>query len=250
MTLSPEYYTSLRDLWLLLAVAVAVLLGLSTVTFRHCRRIGSLRRLSRAQAGATYTITMVITMPIYAFLLCLIIECTLLLQVKIGTLYAAYAAARSAAVWYPAEIPPSVIEFKVKAAAAQALAPFASSRDTHLAGIEGARGNSEAADELYAAYAAYCNGPIPATGIRNKYQYAWQATDVSVKPSDTGPTANLAVTVRYQMPFHTAVGYCLGGQRSSGGLCLRIIETTVTLQKEGVKSPTQKLGIHYDPDHH
>jgi hypothetical protein len=249
VTLSPEYYASNRDLWVVLALAFTALLGLTLLTYRRCRRIWSLRHLGRAEAGAAYTITMVATMPIYAMLVAMIIECTLTLQVKIGTLYAAYAAARSAAVWYPAEVPRAVIERKVKTAAVQAIAPFASSRDDHLAGIGASAGDAPEANDLYEAYAAYCHGPITFACLDNKLRYAWQATTVSVEPSCSGPGADLTVTVRYQMPFHSAIGYCLGGRRSSGGLCLREIETTVTLPKEGVKSPTQTLGIHYDPDH-
>jgi Flp pilus assembly protein TadG len=193
---------------------------------------------------------MVATLPIYALLLCMIFECTLMLQVKIGTMYAAYAAARSAAVWYPAETSQAAIERKVKTAAVQAIAPFSSSREEHLRGISAAGGGDVPdAEALHAAYAAYCGGPITLHCLHNKLNYAWQATQVSVEPSTSGPNADLTVTVRYQMPFHTAIGYCLGGRRSPGGLCLREIQTTVTLQKEGAKSPTQKLGIHYDPDH-
>ncbi len=68
-------------------------------------------------------------------------------------------------------------------------------------------------------------------------------------PSSSGSSHVMKSTVSYQMPFHTAIGYVMGGRRSQGGLCLREIQTTVTLQKEGVKSPTQELGISYDPDH-
>jgi hypothetical protein len=256
MTLSPEDYAAIRNLWVVLALVVAGLLGLTIVTYRRCRRLWSMRQLSRAQTGAAYSMTMVITMPIYALLVCMIIETTLTLQLKIGAVYATFAGARGAVVYWPSEMPQEAIEKKVKTATVQAIAPFASSRSEHLQGISIAGGDAPQADDLYRAYATYCDGPISLDCLRYKLKYAWLATDVSVTQSDpnsgepsSAANANLTVTVRYQMPFHTAIGYLLGGTRSAGGLCLREIRTTVTLQKEGVKSKTQTLGIHYDPDH-
>ncbi|NLS97905.1 MAG: hypothetical protein GXX96_37680 [Planctomycetaceae bacterium] len=250
MTFNCEPLESVGDIWIALAACLLSLGLLVFLSIRTNRRYRSLRRLGREESGAGYSIAMVITMPIYAVLICMIVECTLLLQVKIGTTYAAYAAARSAAVWYPAEISQTKIDAKVKTAAVHALTPFASSRSVHLQAIAAGNGSDVPdRDELYAAYAAYCGGPISSSCLADKFAYAWHSVDVAVSESTPGANANLTVTVTYKMPFHTAIGYSLGGHASSCGLCLREIRTTVTLQKEGVKSPTQKLGINYDPDH-
>jgi Flp pilus assembly protein TadG len=252
MSLSPEDYAMIRNFCILTVLATAGLAGLTVLACRCCFRLWSLRRFHRAERGAAYTITMVATMPIYALLVCVIIECVLALQVKIGTVYAAYAAARSAAVYLPLRGSQSVREEKVKLAAVQALAPFASSREKHLCGISAGGGDGAPTDadtNLYAAYAAYCpGGPIGLECLHNKLEYAWRATDVTVTPSSDKADANYAVIVRYKMPYHTAVGYLLGG-RAEGGLCLLDIESTVTLPKEGVRSLNQTLGIHYDPNH-
>ncbi len=171
MTLSHEYFRSICDLWIILAVCFTGLVALTILTFRRYRRMRSLRRLGRAQHGASYSISMVVTMPIYAMLLCMIAECTLTLQVKIGTMYSAYAAARSATVWYPAEMSRTDIERKVKTAAVQAIMPFASSWDNHLQGIAvGGSGDTPEVDDLHEAYAAYCGGPITDACLSNKPQ--------------------------------------------------------------------------------
>jgi hypothetical protein len=252
MSLSPQDYATIRHLCIMLILATLGLAGLTVLGCRCCWRLWSLRRLHGAQHGAAYSIGMVATMPIYAMLVCMIIESTLALQVKIGTVYAAYAGARCAAVYLPLQSQQTGNE-KVKLAVAQALASFASSRENHLRGIGVAGGDGAPAgadDSLYAAYAAYCpGGPISRGCLHNKLEYAWRATDVSVTPSCDKADANYAVTVRYKMPFHTAIGYLLGGRRSEGGLCLLEIESTVTLPKEGVRSATQTLGINYDPNH-
>ena len=250
MAISPDYFRTICDVWITLAVVFVALIILTIFTFQRSRKMWSLRRLGKAQAGAAYSMAMVATLPIYAILICMIVECTLTLQVKLGTMYAAYAAARSAAVYCPAEIPAAEIERKVKTAATQALLPFASSRDCHLQDVAATdSGDIPEAEELYEAYVAYCEGPITLQCLTDKLKYAWLATHVSIEQSSEGPTANLSVTVRYRMPFHTGIGYLLGGERSPSGRTFRVIETTVTLQKEGVKSATQELGIHYDPDH-
>ena len=63
----------------------------------------SLRRIVRNDEGAAYSLNLAILTPFYTLLVCLLIELTLLLNVQIGVDYAAFAAARSAAVWLCAE---------------------------------------------------------------------------------------------------------------------------------------------------
>ena len=59
----------------------------------------TLRRLAVEEDGAAYTLSYVMVIPVYALLICLIIETCLMLTAKLGTVYAGYAAARSASVW-------------------------------------------------------------------------------------------------------------------------------------------------------
>ncbi|MFN0054426.1 MAG: TadE/TadG family type IV pilus assembly protein [Planctomycetales bacterium] len=64
-----------------------------------------LRRLHRCEAGSVQTLSFVITLPIFIMLVLLIVQIS---QLMIGIAvveYAAYAAARAAIVWMPAEMP-------------------------------------------------------------------------------------------------------------------------------------------------
>jgi len=71
-------------------------------------------------------------MPIYILLLCLVIETTMGLIAKIGTVYSAYAAARNAIVY--SSIDPASADERARHAAVRAMVPFASSGQRHTDG--------------------------------------------------------------------------------------------------------------------
>ncbi len=58
-----------------------------------------MRQLVFDEDGAAYTLSYVMVIPVYALLICLIIESVLMMTAKLGTVYAAFAAARTASVW-------------------------------------------------------------------------------------------------------------------------------------------------------
>ena len=66
---------------------------------RRCRAWGSLRRFAHDEEGAAYSLSFVMVIPIYGALDVLDHRRTLILTAKLGTVYAAYAAARTASVW-------------------------------------------------------------------------------------------------------------------------------------------------------
>ena len=125
---------SVADIWLVWFAAAAALIYLTRGAILRLRR-WNVRELADGEEGASYTLSLVLVMPIYIFLVCLIVECTLMLVVKTGTMYAAYAAGGSAIVWVPAEPKDAnKSQAKVKKAAVQAMTPFASGRDAHRRG--------------------------------------------------------------------------------------------------------------------
>ena len=75
-----------------------------------------MRRLANDEDGAAYTLSYVMVIPVYALLICLIIESVLMLTAKLGTVYAAYAAARTASVWSSATTWEKTMEKAKKAA--------------------------------------------------------------------------------------------------------------------------------------
>ena len=65
-------------------------------------RLGRLRRLHGDQAGSVQTLSFVLTLPIFIMVMMLIVQVSQLMIGLIVVHYAAYAAARSAVVWIPA----------------------------------------------------------------------------------------------------------------------------------------------------
>src|SRR5262245_30556242 len=78
------------------------------------------RRLLRGQAGVSYTLPFVLTIPLYLIVMLAVFEMGFLLVAKIGTLYAAHAAVRAQIVWGSA-LPVELREPRVHQAAATAM---------------------------------------------------------------------------------------------------------------------------------
>src|SRR6185503_19043092 len=85
----------------------------------------TLRRLAIDEDGAAYTLSYVMVIPMYAILMCLIMETVTMLTVKLGTVYSAFAAARTASVWSSATTWDKTL-VKAQDAASKAIVPFAS----------------------------------------------------------------------------------------------------------------------------
>ena len=85
----------------------------------------TLRHLAIDEEGAAYTLSYVMVIPVYALLICMIIESVLMFTAKLGTVYAAFAAVRTATVWSSATTWEKAQE-KAKRAATKAMTPFAS----------------------------------------------------------------------------------------------------------------------------
>ena len=86
-------------------------------------------RLVRDEEGGAYTLSYVMVVPIIMLLMCLIVETTLMLSAKLGTVYAAFAGARVASVWSSAADWDRA-EQRIEQAAIKAFVPFASGSST------------------------------------------------------------------------------------------------------------------------
>jgi hypothetical protein len=244
---------SLEPLWWAALAAVVVLGFLGRKALRGTGR-KEWAALASDEDGAAYSLSYVLTFPLYLILVCLIIEAALAVTVKLGTVYAAYAAARSYIVWLPARpANAGLVEQKAHQAAAQAMTPFASSERRHLAAFGGGSGSS---GSVYAqAYQKYAGGDsvhLPSSYIQAKRAVAEAATQVSLDSAPAAWDGDVTVTVRYRMPFHVpAVGRLFGASRV-GGVYVYPMQSTATLQVEGVKgkglsTSGNPLGIRYDP---
>jgi len=91
--------------WFVLLL-VLILAAWALVRFSRAQlRLGRLFELHRDEAGSVQSLSFVLTLPLFIMIMMMIVQVS---QLMIGTVvvhYAAYAAARSAAVWIPAAMP-------------------------------------------------------------------------------------------------------------------------------------------------
>src|SRR5262245_14462684 len=133
-------------------IGVAVLLR-ATLGGLARFRFPSLAALHRDDDGLSYSLSYVLVAPIYLAFMCMVFASSMLLLAKIGTMYAAHAGARSAAVWQSAQ-PASVRQERVEQSVLTAMAPYVSASARDLATAPGAPPASAARQgaEFVAAY--------------------------------------------------------------------------------------------------
>ncbi len=85
---------------LLLIVAQGLILRSS----RARLQLTVLTRLHGDQRGAVQSLSFVLTLPVFMFIMLFIVQLSLITMARISVEYAAYAAARSAIVWFPANL--------------------------------------------------------------------------------------------------------------------------------------------------
>jgi hypothetical protein len=240
-------------------------------------------RLREDQSGATYSLQMILVLPFYVLVVVSFVEVTLTLNTKIGVTLAAQAAARSAAVWWPAQdLTPDGDARRedarrmgrVHLAAVNALAPFASGSQAHGGRISNAFVYPDASPYAWArayrtAFASTRNGYTETHDeefLARKWRYAAGASVVAVVPIEPDREFDLAnvlteqqdeqtfnsvlkVTVLYEMPYHTnGAGRILGTLR--GGIYTKQVVSTVYIEKEGPKTEDSRLGFkdYYEVD--
>jgi hypothetical protein len=201
--------------WLIVSLAAVFWLAGAS---RARLNLGRLRRLHADQRGSAQSLSFVLTLPFFVMILLFIVQVS---QLMIGTVvvhYAAWAAARAAAVWIPADlsgedlregancistysidveasapadgatyvVAPSGAKYeKVRAAAVLACLPIAPSRDLGAALSAQAAASADSVVTAYGALSSATTTAKLSKQIRNKLAYA---------------SANTAVTIRF---FHS-----------------------------------------------
>lgn len=199
----------------------------------------TLRRLAIDEDGAAYTLSYVMVIPVYALLICLIIETVMMLTAKLGTVYSAFTAARTASVWSSATTWEKTME-KAKAAATKSMTPFAS-------GTHGGAAKALNADGLaYAgAYLAYAKDPVSNTYLGSKYGYAQDHVTVEIEGPPEHWNSDITAKVTYQFPFNVpGIGRLLG-ERGEGGHFYYQITSSATVPNEGPQDDRETIGIGY-----
>jgi len=241
-----EIFRSVELVWALWFVSLATFVGMVIALKRmHLRRRA--RALHGCEAGAAYSLSYMLTIPFFALIICLMIDLTSILIAKIGTVYAAYAAARSAVVWYPSGVSTVAAKEKMTDAAVNAMTPFASSKHTVWSSFSPADAAS-----YVAAYEAFAEPAAPAEYVAKKYLYARWGLDVA---TDAGLDyrKDVTVTVDYKAPYHLrGIGLLLGTREPIFGFYYSNIHTVVTLESQAPRvdrpNPADRpLGIKYVP---
>jgi hypothetical protein len=255
-----EYLRSVEPIWVLWLLGTPLLAWLAWKAFATAGA-DDWRLFFAEEDGAAYTISYALVTPLVAALVALVVETTLFLVVKIGTVHAAYAAARANIVWRttPAragdvgspEAMRQEAERRARTAAVQVMGAFASSSALHLEGAGATGAMPTEARRYQEAYAKYVAGrrEVSASYVMRKYRFADRATEVKIEPASPGPTDDITVTVAYEMPFHMpGIGRILGHRPAAWpGARFRTyrIESRATLQNEAPRNAEQRLGIDY-----
>ncbi len=202
----------------------------------------AIREFARDEEGSAYTLSYVMVIPVYALLICLIIETSLMLTAKLGTVYAAYAAARSASVWSSATTWEKAQE-KAQHAAIKTMTPFASGTQNFL--------NSAAVDAVpdaamyVATYQLYAKKPVSIQYLLKKYGYAVLHTKVEIEGPPATWDAEIKAKVTYEFPFNVpGIGRIIGHVGDDGRYYFSIT-SEVTLPNEGPQNDEKTIGIGY-----
>lgn len=275
----PEVFASVADvycIWGCSAIALAVLVRASL----QCRPWKTALALASDERGASYALSYVLTFPFFLMLMCLIVQASLILMVKMGTVYAAYSAARTSVVWRPSEPliargPAADTRYdyaleKSRRAAAVAMTPFATGYRRHLVGLfpmgavnPGAYADAAPYVALYRTLASRAgardhnnHSPVlsrfdPQAAARveyvaTKFLYASAATRVELKRPIAAWNKPVEVSVTYTMPMHMpAVGRVFGSWWKP--FFAREITTKATIPSESAETTSGRLNIPYDP---
>ena len=210
---------------------------------RHCPGWAGARRFARDEGGAAYSLSFVMVIPIYALLICLIIEAALILTAKLGTVYAAFAAARTASVW-SSHTSWEKTQEKAQRAALQAMVPFASGTQSLISNVP--TDADTVADGLYyiGAYQAYAKDAQSTKYLASKYGYASRNVKVTIEGPPASSDAPIVAKVTYQFPFNVPGIARILGDKGPDGYFFNI-SSTATIPNEGPQDNRKTIGIGY-----
>ena len=214
-----------------------------TVRTRFSQALCSLRvriaSFHRDEGGGAYTLSYVMTIPFVMLLISLIIESTLMMTAKVGTVYSAFAAARTVSVWSSAADWPDVLD-KAEQAAKQAMLPFASGSSPGDVGADNADGEA-----YWDAYNTWATAGVAQGYIAAKAKSSNSRLSILIADKPAKWDADIQVSVTYDYPIHIpGLGQILG-QRSAAGGYVFSVTSRATLPNDGPQNASQTLGIGY-----
>jgi hypothetical protein len=244
--MQPQWADFIRGaewLWLIWLVLLFSVAGILLVGVRWCR-LRNPATVWRDEQGLSATLAFVLTIPLMLLICSLFAELTFLLLAKFGTVYASYAAARSAAVWEAQ--PPKLRDERIRAATITAMAPFAiQARSTGASpGIPEA-GDSGAAAFYVLALRRFSRDSILPGKVAQQFLATGARTSVKVKVKDRTAGQPVTAEVTYRAGFLIpGVGRLLD---PDGFWPWQYpIKSTTALPLELPVSSDKKLGIDYE----
>ncbi len=206
--------------------------------------IVSLRRFNRDEEGAAYTLSYVMVIPFYALFICMVIESVLFMTAKLGTVYSAYAAARTASVWSSATTWEKT-QKKAKESAYRTMTPFASGMNPTIRDA----GSATALPQAIAykvAYGRFAKDPVSDSYLAKKVSYARQHVKVEFEGPPTTWKSEIKVKVTYEFPFNVpGVGRLFGTFNPVDQKYYLNITSQANLSNEGPKDGRKTIGIGY-----
>jgi Flp pilus assembly protein TadG len=205
--------------------------------------LAGVRRFANDEEGAAYTLSFVMVIPIFALLICLIIEAALILTAKLGTVYSAYAAARTASVWSSHTTWEKTME-KSKRAAFKTMVPFASGTQGLLSNIPTDQQTVTDGLLYMGAYNAYAAKPESNKYLAAKYAYASRNVKVTIEGPPEKSDSPITAKVTYQFPFNIPGIARILGDKGPDGYFFNI-SSTATIPNEGPRDNRKTIGIGY-----
>jgi hypothetical protein len=211
-------------------------------TRRRCGLSG-LRRFANDEEGAAYTLSYVMVIPLYALLMCLIIETVLMLTAKLGTVYAAFAAARTASVWSSHTTWEKTLA-KAQKAAVKSMVPFASGTQSTFSSVPTSPETLADFGYYWGAYELYAKGPVARKYLFAKFGYASRNVEVEIEGPPETSDAPIQAKVTYKFPFNVpGIGRILGERGLEG--YYYTLSSQVTIPNEGPRDNRKTIGIGY-----
>ncbi|QDV66473.1 hypothetical protein Poly24_01590 [Rosistilla carotiformis] len=279
MTL-PMLLESVESVWVIWSVSLVALIALTRHAFLQNRWQG-IRAFLRDESGASYTLPYLLTLPFAMLIFCCALQGTFILLAKIGTMHAAYGAARAAIVWQGAQWNSDSqsrehVDYYADRAAALGMVPFAAGvkqpqverlLTSQLPSAGGANLilQSPLYNLAYQGFAGISESSTPSRVIRNpdaiattsyinqKILVAGTLTKATVKNSNDITRFNdqVEVQVAYWMPLQIPLGAPIfamwGSGPAEGNFYARRITTTVTLPSEAALTRSGRLEVPYVP---
>jgi hypothetical protein len=251
-----EYFRGVELVWLVWLALLLILVGTAIRVLRHFRR-PRVAVVHQDEEGASYTLAYVMVIPIYLLFLCLVVEASLLLIAKVGTLYAAHAGARSMVVWD--SMPPTELrDERSRQAVFTAMAGFTSSSPRHLRFSIPPKAFQQAAEfvlvyKMYSRASESQPGPRrPYTRINptarklfQRYLVAASRTTIRYDVDRSNPEGPIRCTVTYLAPLYIPGSARILDPDGSAPYDYPIV-SIVTLPNEAPISADGTLGIEYE----